>query len=364
MSDAEQRILIVKLADLGDLLICEPAIRSLRTAYPSARIDLLVPPSTASLAKLLGHDLQVVTFPKALFDNVSSLARPDRIAQAARFGIQLRRSKYDVVVLLHHLTTAAGAMKHRWLAKATGAERVIGLDNGRGDFLASRVVDLGFGARHEATYMLDVAREAGGAAVDPAPRIDAGRIVQGPPLPKPYVVIYPATGPYSSARSWPVERYGALAAALAAKGLTPVIVGSRSEAELAASIKENAPSAIDLMGRTMIDELAGIVVASQVVVGGDSFIGHLAAALDVRRVTIFGPSNHHAWRPWGSVDADEFDSNTTSRGAVVYHHLPCQPCFYTGFRLGRPDGCPARTCLDLVRVDDVVRAIDRVLKAS
>src|SRR4051794_26754166 len=51
------RMLVVKLADLGDLLLSEPALRSLRDAYPTARIDLLVPPTSATLVPLLGHDL-------------------------------------------------------------------------------------------------------------------------------------------------------------------------------------------------------------------------------------------------------------------------------------------------------------------
>ncbi|HCG30752.1 MAG TPA: heptosyltransferase, partial [Chloroflexi bacterium] len=48
MGATERRILVVKLADLGDLLICEPALRSLRAAYPDASIDVVVPPSSAA----------------------------------------------------------------------------------------------------------------------------------------------------------------------------------------------------------------------------------------------------------------------------------------------------------------------------
>lgn len=364
MSAADRRILIVKLADLGDLLLCEPAIRSLRTAFPAARIDLLVPPATAPLAHLLGHDLSVLTFPKSLFDNLTALARPNRFAQAVRFGLQLRRAHYDTVVVLHHLTTPGGATKQRWLARATSAANVVGLDNGRGNFLTARVIDLGFGAKHEATYMLDVARAAGGAPVDPAPQVDRASVQRGPALPADYAVIYPATGPYSSARTWPVERYGAVASALAADGLTPVVVGSRGEAQLGAHIRNAVPSTIDLMGATSLPELAGVVTGARIVVGGDSFVGHLAAALDVPRVTIFGPSNRDAWRPWGSVDVDNVDIDSTFNGAVVYHDLPCQPCLYAGYRLGRPEGCPTRTCLDRVAVADVLQAIDRILKAS
>lgn len=365
MAVSDRRILVVKLADLGDLLVCEPAFRSLRTAMPDALIDIVVPPTSAALAPLLGHDLRVISFPKHLFDRPSSLARPDRLATAAQFALALRRGSYDTVVLLHHLTTAAGATKFRWLARAAGARQVVGLDNGRGTFLTTRVEDLGFGASHEADYMLRVGRAAGGVDVDPAPRVDLGSLTGYPGLPQDFAAIYPATGPYSPPRTWASDRYGAVAAALAARGLTPVVVGARDAEYAATTIQRAEPSTISLVGKTSLPQLAAVLASARVVVGGDSFAGHLAAALDRPRVTIFGPSNRDAWRPWGSVDADAVPrSAETRRGIVVYHDLPCEPCLYTGFRLGRPAGCPARTCMALVTVEDVVRAIDLVIGGS
>lgn len=365
MAATERRILVVKLADLGDLLVCEPALRSLTTAYPDAAIDIVIPPSSAAMVPLLGHELRVLTFPKQLFDRPRSLARPDRLATAARFALKLRRGRYDAVVLLHHLTTAAGAAKFRGLARAAGAREVVGLDNGRGTFLTTRVADHGFGARHEAAYMLQVARAAGGAVVDPAPRIDRARLTGYPGLPSNFAAIYPATGPYSPPRTWAAERYGAVAAELATRGLTPVVVGAHDAEDAAATIQRVEPSTISLVGKTSLSELAAVLAGARVVVGGDSFAGHLAAALDRPRVTVFGPSNRDAWRPWGSLDADDLSTGTeTRRGIVVYHDLPCEPCLYTGFRLGRPAGCPARTCMALVTVEDVVRAIDLVIGGS
>lgn len=364
MGATERRILVVKLADLGDLLVCEPALRSLRAAYPDASIDVVVPPSSAALLPLLGHGLRAVTFPKQLFDRPRSLARPDRLMMGARFGLSLRRAGYDTVALLHHLTTNAGAVKFRWLTRATGAPEIVGLDNGRGTFLTTRVQDLGFGARHEVEYMLAIAKAAGGVDVDPAPRIDQSLLPHVPGLPRDYAVIYPATGPYSPARTWAAERYGAIAAAVAARGITPVIVGAKDALEPSAIIRRIAPDALDLVASTNLPGLAAVLKGSRVVIGADSFAGHLAAALDCPRVTVFGPSNRDAWRPWGSQDVVEASQVAATRGLVVYHDLPCQPCLYTGFRLGRPAGCPTRTCMALVTVEDVVRAIDLVIGGS
>ena len=347
-----ERILVVKLADLGDLLLCEPALRSLRCAFPTARLELLVPPASAALVPLLGHNVRVISFPKQLFDAPSGLLRPRNAALLARLAVRLRRARYDRIVILHHLTTPLGARKFHALTLACGAPVVVGLDNGRGAFLTQRVDDLGFGARHEADYMLAVARVAGGAEVAPAPRMH----VSGPPLaglPQRYVAIYPATGDYSAARTWPAERFVELAREFADEHIDVVILGGADATPAAREILRAVPSAQDLTGRTSLVQLAAAVAGAETVVGGDSFIGHLAAALDRPLVAIFGPSNAAAWRPYGARDAA---AAAPGRRLVVRQDLPCAPCLYTGFVLGRRAGCPTRTCLAALPVAQVAAA--------
>ena len=363
MTDERRRILIVKLADLGDVLLCEPAIRSLRAGFPNARIDLLVSPAARQLAGSLGHDASVRTFPKGLFDDPHALVRPRRLATATRFTVALRRARYDTVVLLHHLTTPAGALKFRALAAATGSRIVAGLDNGRGHFLTHRAPDLGFGRLHDAEYMLRVAQCVGGADVDPAPRLPRPVGRSEITIPEPYVTLFPATGAYSRAREWPAERFAAVASALEARGILPVVVGGDDATRAAQVIAASAPTTIDLSGRTTLPQLFPVLAGARAAVGGDTFIGHAAAALGTPVVSIFGPSNRDAWRPYGSVNFDRANATLTT-GLVVYHDLPCEPCIYTGFSLGRPQGCPTRTCLHRVDEARVLAAIDRVMEVA
>jgi ADP-heptose:LPS heptosyltransferase len=349
-------MLVVKLADLGDLLLCEPALRSLREAFPDAQLDLLVPPASAALVPLLGQAVNVITFPKQLFDDPRGLLDPRSALLPARLAWRLRRARYDQLVILHHLTTPFGARKFRALAAACGAPIVAGLDNGRGAFLTRHVADLGFGARHEADYMLAVARAAGGAAVDPAPRVLANA---APPagLPERYIAVYPATGGFSSARAWPVERYVELVHAQTQAGTAVVIVGGDDAAPAARAIRAATPAALDLTGRTTLAQLAAVVRGAEAVVGGDSFIGHLASALDRPLVAIFGPSNDESWKPYGATRAD---AGVAGRRLVVRQALPCAPCLYTGFALGRPAGCPTRSCLTTLPVATVAAAVHSV----
>lgn len=349
------RILIVKLADLGDLLIAEPAIRSLRQAFPNARIDLLTTPHAAPLAELMGHGVRPLSFDKRAFDSLGiSGARSS--AALARLGWELASSRYDRVVLLHHLTTRWGAAKFRALVAATRAPLIAGLDNGRGDFLTHRVIDRGFGYVHEAEYMLGVAITAGGERVQPHPRVHADLTAAPAGLPERFIAIAPKAGEYSAAREWPLERFADLAAALTRDGHRIVIVGGADAEDAGQAIAAELPegAATSLAGRTSLAETAATLARAQLLVGNDSFPGHLAAAVGTPVVSIFGPSNHRAWRPFVSFEVP---------GKVVRAAIPCSPCLYTGHRLGRREGCPLRTCLDMVAPGDVRRAIAELLSA-
>lgn len=354
---AFERILAIKLADLGDVLITEPALRSLRTAYPGARIDVLTTPASSALVPLLDPSYNRLTFPKHDFDNPRALAHPASAMRLARFSTTLRRARYDAVAILHHLTTPAGALKFRALAHATGAETVAGLDNGRGRFLTHPAIDLGFGAKHAASYMLDVARQLGGADVDPRPTLSGSASIKRTEpltLPERYAAIFPTTGPFAPGRNWPATSFARLARFLLYADLQPVILGAADAKDAARTILDACPSAIDLTGRTTLTDVLDIVSNATVTVSGDSFPGHLSRAVGCPVVSIFGPSNQHAWAPFGAVEAG---CGELSTALVVRHDMACSPCLYTGHRLGRPNGCPVRTCLNAVTAEDVMSAV-------
>jgi heptosyltransferase-2 len=362
-----RRILAVKLADLGDVLLCEPALRSLRQGYPDARVNVLTTPHAAELLPLLDPALRVIPFAKELFDSPRQAARPDRAWLPVRLAARLRQGRYDLVVILHHLTTRFGALKFRALTQALDAPKVVGLDNGRGDFLNASATDLGFGTFHESEYMLAIALAAGGAVVDPAPTLHIPDEVALPvELPDRYVALFPATGAYSAARAWQPARFTALAEQFRDDGYGIVLVGADDAQPAARLIMETGPAAFDLTGRTSFAQLARVLASAALTVGGDSFIGHLAAAVGCPVLSIFGPSNVRAWQPYGTLDvvagADLPAGVAPLPGLALHSGLPCAPCIYTGYRLGRPSGCPTRTCLSSIEVEQVAGAARRLLE--
>src|SRR6266571_3439716 len=152
---APRRILVVKLASLGDLLTITPALRALRTAFPDAHIGVLTTPASAPALRGLDTFDEVLTFDKFAFDRPADALRS--LPHALALARDLRAANWDTLVLLHHLTTPFGVAKYAALSLGSGAARRIGLDNGRGRwFLTDSAVDRGFGWHHEVDYWLDV----------------------------------------------------------------------------------------------------------------------------------------------------------------------------------------------------------------
>lgn len=336
------RILVIKLADIGDVLTATPALRSLRRTFPNASITALTSLHCAGLLERTGFVDEVLAFDKW------SPALP------AALGLHLRRRRFDAMLLLHHLTTPRGVAKYAALSTAVGAPVRAGLDNGRGWFLTHRAPDHGFGIRHEVEYCNDVTGMLGaqpdhGQLEFPMSEQDRAYAKEALPPVRPLVAVHPGSGSYSTARRWPIERYQEVVQRLGAAGISPIAVGGPGEESLGRALG----AGIDLTGRTTMSQLGAVLGGCAAFVGNDSGVMHIAAAVGTPVVALFGPSNHRAWGPW----------DPSGRSVILSSNLPCLPCFYRGHELGTPEGCPNRTCLQLITVEQVVDAVERAVRA-
>lgn len=333
-----ERILVVRLADIGDVLTATPALRALRARYPAAALHLLTTPAAA---KAVRADLvdRIVIAPRNLAH------RPAELPATLALLRDLRAQRYDAVLFLHHLSSTAGVLKYRLLAAATGAAVLAGLDNGHGGWLNRRVPDAGFGAQHEVSYALAVAAllDARLPVTDPAALIapdapaDAARAsaLLAALGPRPWVALHPGSGGYALARRWDTDKWAALADALVQQyGAAVVLLGSPADGADAVQAAMTQP-ALNLAGRTSLPVLAALLAQCDLFLGADSGVMHLAAASGTPLVALFGPSNPAAWGPWTPL----------SPSAVVRLGLRCSPCSYVGQGVGLRTGCWHRSCL-------------------
>ena len=356
---APRRILVVKLSDIGDVLTATPALRALRESFPAARLDALVPPNSAPVLAASPLVDNVIVFDKFQYDRPVDALKPSSLLALVRFALNLRRQRYDCLVILHHLTTRWGTLKYAALALISGAKVRVGLDNGRGWFLTHRARDGGFGARHEVEYWLDVVGVIGAVTEDTSLEMAIGENEQVSPLYQgragegcPLVAIHPGSGGYSLARRWSAERFARVADALVERhGARIVLVGTPADgvSQVASLMRSEA---VNLEGKTTLGQLAAILKRCDLFIGADSGVMHLAAAVGTPLVAIFGPSNHRAWGPWPRDD----------RHIILRADLPCSPCSYVGYSVGQREGCQAMTCMKAITPEMVLAAAERLLQ--
>ncbi len=345
--NANERLLLAQLADIGDLVLTTPAIAALRETCPRATIDLLA----------FEHALPVI--PAGLIDAAIPLKRGANSGRSfyspTNLGtvFSLNRRKYDTVIFFHHFTLPAGVFKFWLIAKACGAKGIIGLKNQNIGFLTDSIDDAGFGALHQAQYWLELVGLLG-ASREPRPAQVKREPLPGDILPtgdKPRVVIHTGSGGYSKARRWPAARFAAVARRLRqSHDAEIVLVGSQTDEPGGAGQFAGA-NVTNLLGRTTLPQLADVIGGADLFIGADSGVMHIAAATGTAVISIFGPSNAEAWRPW-----------TIGTGSTVLRSgVECSPCSYVGQALGAREGCAARTCMKLVTVEQVAATAQRIL---
>jgi len=151
-----------------------------------------------------------------------------------------------------------------------------------------------------------------------------------------YVVIVPGAA-FGPAKSWPAERYRALCAELA-RHTRVILSGSAGDRSVCEHIAQSVPGVRSLAGKTTLGEMFALVEGARAVVANDSGAPHVAAALGVPCVVLFG-STSPAW--------------TAPRGEdvrVLQHKVHCNPCFRRT--------CPTQLeCFNGIPVEDVRTAV-------
>lgn len=343
------RLLIVQLADIGDLIVSTPALAALREARPDAYITLLTTAHAAPMVEGTNLVDEIITFDKGQFNSSRAFFKPANLRRI----FNLRHGHYDAVIFFHHFTLKLGTAKFALIALASGAKRRIGPDNGNGWFLSERLPDEGFGAKHQAQYWLDLVGLLGAnTAARPAfiqKQVPSSK--SGVPGGKPIVVIHAGSGGYSMARRWDAAKFAAVVDHLHDEYTAEIIlVGAKGDnSDSVKGLMKTSPT--DLTGKTSLPELAGILAKSDLFIGADSGVMHIAAAAGTPVIAVFGPSNPDAWSPW----------TPRSKSIVVRSAPECSPCSYVGHGIGLREGCPARTCMRMVAPEAVLAAARTIL---
>jgi lipopolysaccharide heptosyltransferase II len=331
ISRHQTKILIRATNWLGDAVMSLPAIRALREAFPGTQITVLARPAVADL---YGRERAI--------DRVLP-ARGTRRQQAA----VLRREAFDWAVLLPNSFDAALLA---WMARIP--RRVGYRRDARGWLLteAIRPPEPGEIPRHERFYYLELLRRAGLIhEYPPCPEIlldgrqeaqEAGRaLLEAAGITAPVVGISPGAA-YGNAKRWLPERFAEAAARVArAHSAAAALFGSAAERALcetiAGTIRAAGVPAHNFAGETTLRQFIGLAAACRLFLTNDSGAMHIASALGVPSVTMFGATDETATGPTGRA------------ARVVREPVECSPCLLRE--------CPIdHRCMTRVTVERVV----------
>jgi heptosyltransferase-2 len=318
---------------LGDAVMALPAMAAVRRALPRARIAVAALPSVAPV-----------------FLEGTGVA-PDRVVTVERASEArvLRDGSFDAALLLPN------SFRTAWVCRRAGIPQRWGYAANLRGRLLTRAVPRPSGVRHQSVYYLELVRALGFEAPDALPEIrvteaTAARarallVDHGLDSSQPIVGIAPGAA-YGHAKRWPPARVAELAGRLGERGAIAVLVGAAGDRGAGREIESSLPPGarvVNLIGRTDLRLLTGLLAACHAFVSNDSGAMHLAAAAGVPVTAIFGPTDERVTAPPGDHD-------------VLVHQVFCRPCMLRD--------CPIdHRCMKGITVDAVHAAVVRRLEA-
>lgn len=318
------RVLVKEVNWLGDLVISLPALRAIRAAFATSTLTVMVKKELSGFFDGMNWIDEVMPY---------TVARGVRgIADRFKIAGRIRERRFNLAILFPNSFESA-----LWVTLGGVPRRAGFTADGRRAMLTHRAAPQGDAlSGHQRGYWLAMIRETMGIRpvagaeelkLEVADRhvqkmrawIEANRMSPGSPL----IAIAPAAA-YGPAKEWPLVRYAALIDLLSDEaGAECVLVGAPAERDVCARVAATSRAgAIVAAGQTNIGELIALLSLCAGFAGNDSGAMHLAAALAIPAVGIFGSTNPERTGPTGP------------RAGVVYHRLECSPCLERTCRFG------------------------------
>lgn len=302
--------IIVRMPNwVGDLVMATPVLQDLRAEYPESKITAM---AREPIAELLRHESAI--------DELFAYSKPESgfLRRQLRRDIigKLRAGKYDRGLLLTNSFSSA------WWFWVGNVKQRIGFAGNWRSFLLTDAVP-----RPEGLHQVEEYKALLGTPDTPSSprliltegetRIARELLRQRGMLPGMKLVGINPGAAYGSAKCWPLARFRALALKLLEdRKVILLFFGDVTQGELVREICRGLPERVlNLAGLTSLRELMALIAECDVLVTNDSGPMHIAAALDVPIVALFGSTDPDKTGPWGNRDA------------VIHKKASCAPCF-------------------------------------
>jgi len=350
-----QNLLVIRVDQLGDVVMTTPAIAAIRHCSPDARITLLASKAGAAALRHIPALDDAIVYDAPWTQG--SAGADGRSAHADRRLVnELGRRRFDAAIIFTACTQSA--LPAALVCRLAGIPlRLAYSRDNPYDLLTHWVADAevcATGMRHEVTRQLDLVQSVGFHACDERMqfRYSAADVLSmrrkfvqaGADLLRPYVVVHP--GATASSRQYPAERFGIAGQSIVdSSGCQVVFIGGADEAPLVARAQRQMHEpGVSLAGRLTLGELGALIAGAQVMVCNNSGPVHIAAAVGTP-VAVLYALTHPQHTPW----------KVSSH--VLNHDVPCRNCLKSV--------CPEKhhACLEQVEPDAVAHAALDLIRA-
>jgi len=341
------RILLTRMKYIGDVVLTTPLIRSVRNAYPDAYIAYM---GDKQAVLLLEHNPclnEIIPF---------DFSRPAVFEQPA-VAIKLRRRKFDLVIDLF------GNPRSALLTFATGAATRVGPERkGRGRLYTVQVKDDGrpktsiqFHNQYIRAVGIEPTSNKTEIFLTPDEKREARIYLQwldheGEPLDmtKPIIGIHP--GASWPAKRWLADRFAQLADEIKGKlGAEIILTAGPNDGEVISEVLNHSYSHIKVLKALPLRQLAAVISHCSVFVTNDAGPMHIAAALGIPTIGLFGPGEENIWFPYAEEAGHK----------ALRKNVPCHPCHLNV--CNRP-GEEYMECMKLLGVEEVFEAVKKAMR--
>lgn len=343
-----RNILVIRVDNLGDVIMTTPAIAAIKHSSPGARITLLASKAGAAAAKHIPALDEAIVY-DAPWTKGASLGAHRSPHIDKRMINELARRGFDAAVIFTVCTQSA--LPAALMCRLAGIPlRLAYSRENPYDLLTHWVADTevcASGMRHEVTRQLDLVKSVGFHAGDDRMqfRYCASEVLSmrrkfvqaGGDLLRPYIVVHP--GATAMSRRYPAERFGTAAQAIVGEtGCQVVFIGGADEQPLIGQAQARMENpGVSLAGQLTLGELAALIAGAQVIVCNNSGPVHIAAAVGTPVAVLYALTNpqHTPWKV---------------ASHVLNHDVPCRNCLKSV--------CPEKhhACLEQVDPRDVAHA--------
>ena len=333
-----ERILVVKLDHIGDVLLATPVFSNLRLAYPNAELHAL----TGAWSRVILENHPDVN--KVLEYNSPAFSRSKQstsFKNALQLYRELRSQKYDLLIEL----------RGDWRIILFALLHVTPRRLSRGFLqIANKLGFPQFSGTHETIRNLDVLKQSGISTpiqtstflVTMENKKWASNFLETHQIHRetPLIAIHP--GSPIALKRWNPERYAELADWLIAQKRAQILfVGVKDEISIINQIQNlMRGKAINIAGNTNIAQLASILHICNMFIGNDSGPMHLAAAVGTQTIGLYGPSDPKRFGPVGD------------KCQTIKRKFDCPPCLGPICRFG------AEGCMSKIQVADVIQTLE------